>query len=78
MQSFDLTQLGISGPQALRDLSPAILYEEAIRFDHKTSNSASGALVAPYSGSLFIWPSRTALRGILGGLGSDALPEFGL
>jgi hypothetical protein len=77
MQSFDLTQLGISGPQVLRDLSPAILYEEAIRFDHKTSNSASGALVA-YSGSLFIWTSRTTLRGILGGLGSDALPEFGL
>jgi pyruvate/2-oxoglutarate dehydrogenase complex dihydrolipoamide dehydrogenase (E3) component len=55
----------------------SILYEKAIRFDHKTSNSASGALVA-YSGSLFIWTSRTALRGILGGLGSDALPEFGL
>ena len=50
MQSFDLIQLGISGPQVLRDLSPAILYEESIRFDHKTSNSASGALVA-YSGS---------------------------
>jgi len=47
MQSFDLTQLGISGPQVLRDLLPAILYEEAIRFDHKTSNSTSGALVAP-------------------------------
>jgi hypothetical protein len=73
MQSFDLTQLGISGPQVLRDLSPAILYEEAIRFDHKTSNSASGALVALFR-LLFIWTGRTALRGILGGLGSDALP----
>jgi phosphoenolpyruvate carboxykinase (ATP) len=49
MQSFDLTQYGISGPQILRNLSPAVLYEEAIRFDKKTSISASGALVA-YSG----------------------------
>lgn len=49
MQTFDLTQYGISGPQILRNLSPAVLYEEAIRFDHKTSISATGALVA-YSG----------------------------
>lgn len=49
MQSFDLTQYGISGPQILHNLSPAVLYEEAIRFDKKTSISASGALVA-YSG----------------------------
>ena len=49
MQTFDLTQYGISGPQILRNLSPAVLYEEAIRFDKKTSISASGALVA-YSG----------------------------
>jgi phosphoenolpyruvate carboxykinase (ATP) len=50
MSSLDLTKLGISGPQILRNLSPAVLYEEAIRFDHKTSISASGSLVA-YSGS---------------------------
>ena len=50
MQSYDLTQYGISGPQILRNLSPAVLYEEAIRFDHKTSISATGALVA-YSGA---------------------------
>ena len=49
MQTFDLTQYGISDPQILRNLSPAVLYEEAIRFDQKTSISASGALVA-YSG----------------------------
>ncbi|HEX3444822.1 MAG TPA: phosphoenolpyruvate carboxykinase (ATP) [Chthoniobacterales bacterium] len=49
MQTFDLTQYGISGLQILRNLSPAVLYEEAIRFDHKTSISATGALVA-YSG----------------------------
>lgn len=49
MQTFDLTQYGISGPQILRNLSAAVLYEEAIRFDNKTSISASGALVA-YSG----------------------------
>jgi phosphoenolpyruvate carboxykinase (ATP) len=49
MQTFDLTEYGISGPQILRNLSPAVLYEEAIRFDKKTSISASGALVA-YSG----------------------------
>jgi len=50
MQSFDLSELGISGPLVLRNLSPAVLYEEAIRFDVKTSISASGSLVA-YSGS---------------------------
>jgi phosphoenolpyruvate carboxykinase (ATP) len=50
MQSYDLTQYGISGPQILRNLSPAVLYEEAIRFDNKTSISATGALVA-YSGA---------------------------
>src|ERR1700756_3654922 len=49
MQTFDLTRYGISVPQILRNLSPAVLYEEAIRFDHKTSISATGALVA-YSG----------------------------
>jgi phosphoenolpyruvate carboxykinase (ATP) len=49
MQTFDLTQYGIQGPEILRNLSPAILYEEAIRFDTKTSISATGALVA-YSG----------------------------
>jgi phosphoenolpyruvate carboxykinase (ATP) len=49
MHSFDLAQYGISGPQILHNLSPAVLYEEAIRFDKKTSISASGALVA-YSG----------------------------
>jgi phosphoenolpyruvate carboxykinase (ATP) len=49
MQTFNLTRYGISGPQILRNLSPAVLYEEAIRFDNKTSISATGALVA-YSG----------------------------
>jgi len=49
MQLFDLTEYGISAPQILHNLSPAVLYEEAIRFDKKTSISASGALVA-YSG----------------------------
>jgi phosphoenolpyruvate carboxykinase (ATP) len=49
MQRFDLTQYGISGPEVLRNLSPAVLYEEAIRFDDKTYISATGALVA-YSG----------------------------
>src|ERR1700756_5493431 len=49
METLDLTRYGISVPQILRNLSPAVLYEEAIRFDHKTSISATGALVA-YSG----------------------------
>ena len=49
MQSFDLTKYDLSGPQILRNLSPAVLYEEAIRFDTKTSISATGALVG-YSG----------------------------
>src|SRR5258708_24052810 len=49
MQTFALPRYGISGPQILRNLSPAVLYEEAIRFDHRTSISATGALVA-YSG----------------------------
>src|SRR5246500_2047754 len=49
METLDLTRYGISVPQILRNLSPAVLYEEAIRFDQKTSISATGALVA-YSG----------------------------
>jgi phosphoenolpyruvate carboxykinase (ATP) len=46
MPTFDLTQYGISGLQILRNVSPAVLYEEAIRFDKKTSISATGALLS--------------------------------
>ena len=49
MQTFSLNQHGISGPQIFRNLSPAVLYEEAIRHDTKTSIASTGALVA-YSG----------------------------
>ena len=45
MQTFDLTRYGISGPQILRNLSPAVLYEEAIRFDHKSGELDSAPLV---------------------------------
>jgi ATP-dependent phosphoenolpyruvate carboxykinase len=62
MQRFDLTQYGISGPEVLRNLSPAVLYEEAIRFDDKTYISATGALVA-YSGEKTGRDSRNRIRG---------------
>ena len=58
MQAFDLTQYGISGPQILRNLSPAVLYEEAIRFDKKTSISAYRSI-----GSLLRRKNRTISSG---------------
>ncbi len=50
MTTTDLNNYGISGPVILSNLSPAALYEEAIRFDRSTCLSSTGALVA-YSGS---------------------------
>jgi phosphoenolpyruvate carboxykinase (ATP) len=47
--SFDLSKHGISAKHLLRNPSPALLYEEAIRHDVGTTIADSGALIA-YSG----------------------------
>ena len=47
--SFDLSAHGISAKHILRNPSPAMLYEEAIRHDLGTTIADSGALIA-YSG----------------------------
>jgi hypothetical protein len=49
MNTVDLSQYEITGPTVLANLSAAALYEEAIRYDHGTCISSTGALVA-YSG----------------------------
>jgi phosphoenolpyruvate carboxykinase (ATP) len=49
MSSFSLSAYGLTVTDVKRNLSPAALYEEAIRFDHGSTISEAGALVA-YSG----------------------------
>lgn len=49
MQEFDLTQYGIDVERIIRNASPAMLYEEAMRRDKRTAISDKGALIA-YSG----------------------------
>jgi phosphoenolpyruvate carboxykinase (ATP) len=49
LASFDLSQYALSAENVLRNLSPAELYEEAIRHEKGTSIANSGALIA-YSG----------------------------
>jgi phosphoenolpyruvate carboxykinase (ATP) len=49
MNIVDLSQYEITGPTVLANLSAAALYEEAIRYDHGTCISSTGAIVA-YSG----------------------------
>jgi len=49
MSTFNLSQHGITVTDIKRNLSPAELYEEAIRFDHGSRIADNGALVA-YSG----------------------------
>jgi phosphoenolpyruvate carboxykinase (ATP) len=49
MNTVELKQYGITGPEVSSNLSTAALYEEAIRHDRETCISSTGALVA-YSG----------------------------
>ncbi len=49
MQTFDLTSQGITVKNVYRNLHPALLYEEAIRYEPGASIASTGALVA-YSG----------------------------
>lgn len=42
---FDLTQYGLHGESIARNLSPARLYEEAIRHDAGSAISDTGALI---------------------------------
>jgi phosphoenolpyruvate carboxykinase (ATP) len=49
MSTIDLGLHGITAPEVLRNLHPARLYEEAIRFDPRSKLADCGALVA-YSG----------------------------
>jgi phosphoenolpyruvate carboxykinase (ATP) len=49
MSKFDLENQGIKAREVLRNVAPAILYEEAIRFEPKAAISATGALIS-YSG----------------------------
>ena len=46
----DLSKYGITVPNTFRNLNPAKLYEEAIRYEPKTTISSAGALIA-YSGA---------------------------
>jgi phosphoenolpyruvate carboxykinase (ATP) len=50
MAPFELSQYGITVEDVRRNLSPAMLYAEAIREDRKAAISDAGALIA-YSGS---------------------------
>jgi phosphoenolpyruvate carboxykinase (ATP) len=49
MNGFDLSRHGIAVATVLRNAAPSLLYEEAIRFDHGTTISDTGCLIA-YSG----------------------------
>ena len=49
MQTIDLSSVGINVRNILRNPSPAMLYEEAIRYDSGTTLSDTGCLIA-YSG----------------------------
>lgn len=50
MTTISLEQYGIAGPDIKRNLSPSVLYEEAIRTEENASIADSGALIA-YSGA---------------------------
>ena len=43
-QAFDLDQQGIQGARVLRNAAPAVLYEEALRYDPTAAITSSGAL----------------------------------
>lgn len=49
MSGFDLSPHGITVKKVLRNVDPSTLYEEAIRYDHGTTLSDTGCLIA-YSG----------------------------
>ena len=49
MNSFDLSQYGLTTKEIHRNLPPSVLYEHAIRFDKGATIAENGALVA-YSG----------------------------
>jgi phosphoenolpyruvate carboxykinase (ATP) len=49
MDEFDLSRHGIAVKTVLRNVSPSVLYEEAIRYDKGTTLSDTGCLIA-YSG----------------------------
>ncbi|RLA37079.1 MAG: phosphoenolpyruvate carboxykinase (ATP), partial [Gammaproteobacteria bacterium] len=46
MQSFSLESYGITVDRVLRNTSPALLYEEALRNEPGTAVSSTGALIA--------------------------------
>ena len=50
MEEYDLSSYGITVPNTIRNLNPAKLYEEALRYEPKTTISSAGALIA-YSGA---------------------------
>ena len=50
MEQFNLSNYGITITKILRNLNPAKLYEEAIRYEPNTTISSAGALIA-YSGA---------------------------
>src|ERR1700736_3419998 len=50
MDENDLSKYGITVPNVFRNLNPAKLYEEAIRYEPETTISSAGALIA-YSGA---------------------------
>jgi phosphoenolpyruvate carboxykinase (ATP) len=50
MDENDLSKYGINVPNVFRNLNPAKLYEEAIRYEPNTTISSAGALIA-YSGA---------------------------
>lgn len=49
MEEYDLSSYGITVSNTIRNFNPAKLYEEAIRYEPKTTISSAGALIA-YSG----------------------------
>ena len=50
MKTIDWSKFGITAPNVFRNLPPAKLYEEAIRYEPSTTISSTGALIA-YSGA---------------------------
>ena len=50
MGENDWSKYGITVPNVFRNLNPAKLYEEAIRYEPNTTISSAGALIA-YSGA---------------------------
>ena len=50
MKEMDLTEYGIDVIEVHRNASPAVLYQDAFKFDSRASLSDTGALIA-YSGT---------------------------